>query len=173
MTVPDPATLMRRVALDQASITTLLLPQTALPGLLTAPIFAYEYPRKVAGQPASGYSGHDWSDLLTRRLIELVLITPAGRVASAADQSRAQWSRFRFDVQTYGRTFVSAAAVHWAVYEYFKSLSNVRAVLGGGTALVHDVTVEAGPISFPDPDTDGCPVMVGTYAASVAEQFVA
>lgn len=172
MSVPEPFAAIRRVLLDEETITDLLLPQAALPSLATAPIFAYEYPRKVANAPATGYTGHDWAALLANRSIDLVLITPAGRVQSGGDSSRAPWSRARFDVQCYGRTYASAAAVHWAVYEYLKALSNARATLSDGTALVWDATVEGGLISFPDPQTE-CPVVVGTYAASVAEVAVA
>ena len=172
MTVPEPFAAIRKVLLDEDTITDLLLPQAALPSLATAPIFAYEYPRKIANAPQTGYTGHDWAALLTARSIELVLITPAGRLGSGGDSSRAPWSRARFDVQCLGRTYSTAAAVHWAIYEYLKGLSNVRASLTGGTALVFDVTVEGGPISFPDPTVE-CPVVVGTYAASVAELAVA
>ena len=173
MTVPDVAVMGRLALLGESSVTSLLLPQTALPSLATAPIFAYEYPRKVTGAPATGYTGHDWANLLKNRAIEMVLVTVSGRVNSGADTSRSPWGRVRLDVQTYGRTYLSAAAVHWAIYEYLKELHRVRVALSGGTALLHDVTVEGGPISFPDPDTDGCPVMVGMYAATVAEEYVA
>ena len=173
MSIPDAAVMGRLALLGEATITSLLLPQSALPSLATAPIFAYEYPRKVANAPLTGYTGHDWAALLTQRAIELVLVTVSGRVNSGADTSRAPWGRVRLDVQTYGRTYLSAAAVHWAIYEYLKNLHRVRVALSGGTALLHDVTIEGGPISFPDPDTDGCPVMVGMYAATVAEEYVA
>lgn len=171
MTVPEPFAAIRGVLLGEATVTDLLLPQDALPSLAIAPIFAYEYPRLDPSAPQTAYTGHDWAALLHQRAIEMVLITPAGRVGSDGDASRAPWSRPRFDVQTYGRTYAAAAAVHWAIYEYLKGLSNARAPLTSGTALVYDATVEGGLISFPDPETE-CPVLVGTYAASVAEQFV-
>lgn len=171
MSVPDPMAVIRRVLLDEESVTDLLLPQTQLPSLATAPIFAYEYPRKVTGHPQTGYTGHDWAALLQAKSIEMVLITPSGRIASGSDNSRVPFSRPRFDVQVFGRTFSTAAAVHWAIYEYLKALGQVRAVLSGGTAHLFDCTVEGGPISFPDPDVE-CPVVTGIYAASVAEQYV-
>lgn len=172
MSVPNDIAATRSILLAQASITDLLLPQDAIPSLAVAPIFALGYPRKVTGAPQTGYTGHDWAALLNQRAIEMVLITPAGRVHSGGDDSHAPWSRARLDVQVYGRTYGAASSVHWAIYEYLKALTRVRAVLDGDTALLHDVTVEGGPISFPDPDTEA-PVMVGTYAASVAEEFVA
>lgn len=168
MTVPDPIAAVRLLLLGESSVTSKLLPQSSLPSLATAPIFAYEYPRTVPNAPLTGYTGHDWAALLTNRAIELVLITAAGRINSGGDDSRVPWARVRLDVQTYGRTYMSASAVHWAIYEYLKGLGNVRATLSGGVAPIRDVTVEAGPISFPDPITE-CPVMVGTYAATVVE----
>ena len=171
MTVPDPVHVMSKVLLGESTITGLLLPQAALTGLATPPIFGYEYPRKETGKPASSVLGHDWAGLLKARSIELVLVAPSGRVPSGGDTSRAPWGRPRMDVQVYGRTYAAAATVLLAIHEYLKALSRVRAVLSGGTALLHDVTVEGGPISFPDPDTDS-PVVVGIYAASVAEEFV-
>lgn len=170
MTVPDPLAAMRLLLLGETSVTSKLLPQTALPSLTTAPVFAYEYPRKKAGDPLTVYTGHDWAALLTNRAIELVLITAAGRVNSGGDSSRVPWARIRIDVQTYGRTYLAASAVHWAIYEYLKALGNVRATLSGGVASIRDVTIEAGPITFPDPVTE-CPVMVGTYAVSVIEDL--
>lgn len=171
MTMPDPYHAWRRLLLDRSSITDLLLPQDSLPSLATAPIFAYGYPRKVAGDPATGYTGHDWAALLKARAVRMVLITPSGRVRSGGDTSRAAWSRPRADVQCYGRTESEAGQLRQAIEEYLKQVSRVRAVLSTGTALIHDVTVEGGPISFPDPETDA-PVEVGIYAASVAEEFV-
>jgi hypothetical protein len=173
MTVPDAAVIGRLALLGESSVTSLLLPQAGLPSLASAPIFAYEYPRKVTGAPLTGYTGHDWVNLLKNRAIEMVLVTVSGRVNSSADTTRSPWGRVRLDVQTYGRTYLSAAAVHWAIFDYFKNLHRERVTLSGGTALIHDLTVEGGPISFPDPETDGCPVMVGMYAATVAEEYVA
>jgi len=170
--IPNVCNAIRRILLNQAGITTLLLPQTALAGLTIAPIFAFNYPRKVAGQPATGYTGHDWAALLNQKSIRLVLITPSGRVASGGDSSRAPWSRPRIDIQCYGRTEDDAMTVHLAIEAFLKELSNARAALTGGTALVHDVTVEGGPLLFPDPDTDA-PIATGIYAASFAEQYVA
>lgn len=171
MTVPDPMAAIRAAMLAESSITDLLLPQTTLAELTVAPIFVQAYPRRVAGAPATGYTGHDWSSLLHQRAIEMLLIMPTGRATSGGDTSRALWSRPRFDVMSYGRTFATAGALHWAAYEWLKDLFRVRATLSTGTALIHDVTVEGGPISFVDPDTDS-PVMVGVYAASIAEEFV-
>lgn len=171
MTAPDPMHAIRRVLLDASSVTALLLPQAALPELTEAPIFAYEYPNKIAGQPRTNYLGHDWPALLKARQIELLLITPSGRVGSGGDTSRALWSRPRFDLQAYGRSYSRAAAVLRAAEQYLKALSRVRAVLDDGIALVHDATLEGGPIRFPDPDTDA-PVVVGICAASIAEEFV-
>lgn len=172
MVRPDPYHAMRRVLLNQASITNLLLPQDSIGSLATAPIFAYDYPRKVVAAAPTGYTGHDWVGLLKAKSVKLVLITPSGRVRSAGDESRVPFSRPRMDIQVYGRTDSEAAAVLWAIEDYLKQVGRVRAALTTGVALVHDVTVDGGPISFPDPDTDS-PVMVGIYAASVAEVHVA
>ena len=163
---------MRRVLIDEDSIADLLLPQDALPSLSEPPVFAHQYPRHVAGAPATGYTGHDWAALLTQRAIRLVLITASGRVASGGDTTRAPWSRPRMDIQVYGRTEADAMAVHLAIEAFLKGLSNVRASLTGGVALIRDVTIEGGPIPFPDPDTEA-PVVVGIYAASAIEEFVA
>lgn len=168
----NPYNALRRAMLDETSITSLLLPQTSLPSLATAPIFAHRYPRKVAGAPATGYTGHDWSDLLKQKAIRLVLITASGRVTSAADTTRAPWSRPRMDVQVYGRTEDDAFTVLLAIEEFLKGLSNVRAVLSNGTALIRDVTIEGGPVEFPDPDTDA-PIASGIYAPSMIEVSVA
>lgn len=169
---PDPYAAMRRILLNQASITGLLLPQTSLAGLTTAPIFALSYPRKVTGAPATGYTGHDWAALLNQKAIRMVLITASGRVTSGGDRSRAPWSRPRMDIQSFGRTPGDAMTVHLAVEAFLKALSDERAVLSGGSALIRDCTVEGGPLSFVDPDTDA-PEVVGIYAASFVEQFVA
>jgi hypothetical protein len=71
----------------------------------------------------------------------------------------------------YGRSEFAAMRLLLTAEEFLKNLSQRRAVLPDGTALVYDVTVEGGPIPFPDPDTEA-PVAVGIYAATVAEQFV-
>lgn len=172
MAMPDPFAAMRQVLLGESSITSLLLPQAALPGLLVAPIFALGYPRKVAGQPATGYTGHDWAALFNQKAIRAILITSSGRVASGGDASRAPWSRPRMDLQFYGRTEADAMAVYLATEPVLKALSNRRAVLSGGTALLRDVTVEGGPLIFPDPETDA-PIVTGIYAPSFIEEFVA
>ena len=172
MSVPEPMAVIRRVLLDEASITSLLLPQTALPSLATAPIFAYEYPRKVTNAPQTGYTGHDWAALLNQKAIRMVLITASGRVSSGGDSSRAPWSRRRMDVQVYGRSEDDAMNVLLEIEAVLKELGQARAVLTAGTALIYDVTVEGGPIPFPDPDTDA-PIATGIYAASFAEQYVA
>jgi len=169
---PDPYKAMRVVLLGQASITSLLLPQAQLPTLAVAPIFAYKYPRKVPGQPLTGYTGHDWAALLNQLAICLVLITPSGRVQSGGDTTRAQWSRPRMDIQVYARTESEAMDIHLAIEEFLKGLSNARATLADGVASIRDVTIEGGPIEFPDPDTDA-PIVTGIYAASFAEQYVA
>jgi hypothetical protein len=171
VSVPDPYAALVKAMSAEDSITDLLLPQAALPGLTVPPIFALSYPRKEAGVPAGDVRSFDWTALLQARAIRMLLISPSGRVPSGGDTSRAPWSRPRFDVLSYGPTYSAASAAHWAVYAFLKDLSRVRAVLSSGTALIHDATVEGGPISFPDPDTDS-PVMVGIYAASMAEEFV-
>lgn len=172
MAIPDPQHAMRVWLLSRSAVTSLLLPQTALPSLAVAPIFAYDYPRKVAGAPATGATGHDLAALLNQKAIRLVLISPSGRVQSGGDTTRAPWSRPRMDVQIYGRSASDAMAVHLAIEEELKALSNARATLAGGVASIRDVTVEGGPIEFPDPDTDA-PIVTGIYAASFAEQYVA
>jgi hypothetical protein len=168
----NPYDAIRRILLNEASITSLLLPQTALPSLATAPVFVSAYPRKVTNAPATGYTGHDWAALLNQKAIRLVLITASGREPSGGDRARAPWSRRRFDVQCYGRTEADAMVVHLAIEEFLKALANKRAVLSTGTALIRDVTVEGGPLEFPDPDTDA-PIVTGIYAASAIEENVA
>lgn len=170
---PDPMAVIRLAMLGESSITDLLLPQAALPGLTEdAPIFAYEYPRKESGKPTTAYTGHDWAALLQARSIRMVLLMPSGRRPSTGDNSRAPIQAPRFDVWSFGRTKGDATIVHWAVYAYLKNLSRVRAVLSTGTALLHDVVIEGGPITFNDQDTDA-PVVLGTYSADVAEEYVA
>lgn len=171
MTAPDPYHAMRRILLDEASVTSRLLPQASIPGLLVPPIFAYEYPRKVAGIAATDYRGHDWAGLLSQRTVKLILITPSGRVRSGGDESRSRWSRPRMDIQFYGRTDSEAMDLLYTVEPFLKDLSRKRAVLSTGTVLIHDVTIEGGPLLFPDPDTEA-PVAVGIYAPSVGEVFV-
>ena len=170
--IADPYAAMRRILLAESSITDLLLPQDALPGLATAPIFALGYPRQVTGAAATGYTGHDWNALLQRRAIRMVLITPSGRVGSGGDDSRAPWGRPRMDVQCYGRSEGDAMALHLTVEAFMKQLDNARAVITAGTARIADVTVDGGPISFPDPDTDA-PIVTGIYAASAIGVTVA
>lgn len=172
MTFPDPYNALRVWMLSRSAITSLLLPQTSLPSLAVAPIFAHEYPRKAAGAPLTVATGHDLTALLNQKSIRLVLITASGRLQSGGDSTRAPWSRPRMDVQVYGRTQADAMLVHLAIEEELKALSNARATLSGGVASIRDVTVEGGPIEFPDPDTDA-PIVTGIYAASFAEQYVA
>src|SRR5690606_21030243 len=102
---------MRRILLDEDSVTDLLLPQTALPSLVLPPIFAGNYPRKVAGASPTLYTGHDWHELLTNRAIRMVLITASGRLDSGGDSSRAPWSRPRMDIQCFGPTENDAMTV--------------------------------------------------------------
>lgn len=168
----NPYNAMRRVLLDESSITALLLPQSALPSLAIAPIFAGNYPRKVTNAPATGYTGHDWAVLLQQQAIRMILITPSGRIASGGDASRAPWGRPRMDIQCFGRTEDDAMTVHFAVERFLKALSNVRAALTGGTALIRDVTIEGGPIAFPDPTTEA-PEAVGIYGVTFIEEAVA
>lgn len=172
MAVPDPYAAMRRILLDEESLTDLLLPQSSLTGLTVAPIFALSYPRKVAGAPATGYTGHDWAALLNQRAIRMVLITASGRVASVGDNSRVPFSRPRMDIQCYGRSESDAMTVHLAIYGFLKDMANARASLTGSTALLYDVTIEGGPLAFVDPVTEA-PEVVGIYAATAAELSVA
>jgi hypothetical protein len=172
MTTPDPYHVMRVALLGEASVTGLLLPQASLPTLAVAPIFAYRYPRKVAGAPLTGSTGHDFADLLHRREVALVVIRPSGRVPSGGDTSRAQWSRPRMDIEVMARTDSQAMAIHLAIEAFLKALLSQRVTLAAGVALLYDVTVEGGPIDFDDPETEA-PEVVGIYAASVAEVFVA
>lgn len=166
MSPPDGLFTVRRALLDESSITDTLLPQSALPGLAAAPIFAYEYPRKSASQP------HDYAALLASRAIRMLLLMPSGRRPSVGDRSRAPFGAPRFDLWSFGRTMSDATVAYWAAYEFLKELSRVRAVLSTGTALIHDVVIEGGPISFLDPDTDA-PVVLGTYSVDLAEEYVA
>lgn len=172
MSVPDPFAAMRAILLGESSITDLLLPQTALPSLTVAPIFALNYPRKVVGDPQTGYTGHDWAALLNQKAVRLVLITSAGREPSGGDNSRVPFSRPRMDIQCYGRSESDAMTVHLTIEAFLKQLGQARAVLSGGTVRIADVTVSGGPLVFPDPDTDA-PIVTGTYAASWIEEFVA
>jgi hypothetical protein len=170
---PDAYNAIRRVLLNETSVTTLLLPQASLTGLTEgAPIFAYEYPRKKVGAAATVYIGHDWAALLKALSVKLLLVSPSGRVPSGGDTSRALWSRPRFDLLSFAPTKSQAMQVLLTAEKYLKALSRVRATLTGGAALVHDVTIEGGPINFVDPDV-ACPVVVGIYAASIAEEWVA
>ena len=172
MNEPDAYNAIRRVLLDEETVTDLLLPQDALTGLTSPPIFGYEYPRQDPAAAATSYLGHDWAALLKARVVKLLVVSPSGRVPSGGDTSRALWSRPRFDLLSYAPTYSLAMQVLLTAEKYLKSLSRVRAQLTGGYALVHDVTVEGGPIRFVDPDVD-CPVAVGIYAASFAEEWVA
>lgn len=164
--LPNAPNAIRRILLDESSVADLLDDQDALPGLAVPPIFAFEYPRKTAAQV------HDYAALLSQRAIRLLLVSPSGRVPSGGDSSRALWSRPRFDLLSYAPTYSIAMTVLLAAEKHLKALTRVRASLSDGTALVHDCTIEGGPISFADPDTD-CPVVVGIYAASLAEEYVA
>lgn len=172
MSVPNAIAAMRKILLAQSSITSLLLPQTAIPNLATAPIFALAYPRKAVGAAQTGYTGHDWAALLNQQAIRMVLITPAGRIRSGGDESYASWSRPRMDVQCFAPTEGDAFTVHDEIEAFLKSLASERAVLTGGSALIRDTTVEGGPLSFDDPTTE-CPEVVGTYGASFIEEWVA
>jgi hypothetical protein len=163
--LPNAPNAIRRILLDESSVAGLLDDQDALPGLATPPIFAFEYPRKTAQQP------HDYAALLSQRSIRLLLVSQSGRVPSGGDTSRALWSRPRFDLLSYAPTYSIAMAVLLAAEKHLKALSRARAALTDGTVLVHDVTVEGGPINFVDPDVE-CPVVVGIYAASFAEEYV-
>ena len=170
--IADPYAAMRRILLDESSVTSLLLPQSQLPNLATAPIFALGYPRKVANAPQTGYTGHDWTALLQAKAIRMVLITASGRVASGGDDSRAPWGRPRMDIQCYGRSESDAMTVHLTIEAFLKSLSDARAAITAGTVRIADVTVDGGPIEFPDPDTDA-PIVTGIYAASAIGVTVA
>ena len=172
MSVPNDIAATRLILLGESSITDLLLPQDKLPSLTVAPIFALAYPRKVTGAPQTGYTGHDWAALLAQKAVRIVVIRPAGRIASGADESRAPWSRRRQDIEVYGPTEGDALVVLDAIEVFLKGASNERAVLSGGTALIRDYTVEGGPLQFPDPTTEA-PEAVGTYGASFIEEFVA
>lgn len=172
MSVPNDIAATRAILLAESSVTSLLLPQTSLPNLATAPIFALAYPRKEEGAPQTGYTGHDWAALLNQKAVRLVVIRPSGRINSGADASYAPWSRRRQDIEVYGRTEGDALLVLDAIEAFLKSASNQRAVLPGGTALIRDYTIEGGPLQFPDPVTEA-PEAVGTYGASFVEEFVA
>lgn len=172
MSVPNDIAATRQILLGASSVTSLLLPQTAIPNLATAPIFALAYPRKEVGAPQTGYTGHDWAALLNQKAVRIVVVRPSGRIASGGDQSRAPWSRRRQDIEVYGRTEGDAMVVLDAIEAFLKGASNARAVLSGGTALIRDFTVEGGPLQFPDPVTEA-PEAVGTYGASFIEEFVA
>lgn len=172
MTAANPYNALRVIMLGEASITSELLPQAALPNLATAPIFVGRYPRKREGVAQTAYEGHDWAALLHQQAIKMILITASGRAASGGDTTRAPWSRPRMDVQAFGRDEDEALGLLLIVEAFLKELSNARAALATGTVLIRDVTVEGGPIEFPDPETEA-PEAVGIYAASAIEEFVA
>ena len=163
--MPDPVNAVRLALLGQSAITSLLLPQTALPGLATAPIFGYEWPAKTAQQT------HDYTALLGQRVIRLVVISPAGR-RPMQDAGYAPIGAPRFDVLSYGRTKSDAAVAAHAIHEYLRQLDRARVVMTAGDALIHSAIVESGPIAFTDQDTN-TPVVSYTYSAAIAEEFVA
>lgn len=163
---PDPLAIIRSALLGATTVTDVLLPQASLPSATTAPIFAYEYPRKSASQP------FDYAALLASRSIRLVLLMPAGRRPGQGDASYAPIQAPRFDVWSFGRSRGDATVAYWAVYAFFKNLSRVRAEISTGTTLLHDVVVEGGPLSFNDTDTDA-PVVLGTFSADVSEEYLA
>lgn len=172
MSVPNDIAATRTILLGQASITALLLPQDAIPNLTVAPIFALGYPRKVVGAPQTGYTGHDWAALLNQQAVHIVVVRPSGRINSGGDDSYAPWSRRRQDIEVYGRTAGEALVILAEIEAFLKSASNQRAVQSGGAALIRDYTVEGGPLQFDDPVTEA-PEAVGTYGASLIEEFVA
>lgn len=128
-------------------------------------IFAYEYPAKTATQTI------DYAAQLAAKARRLIVIQPAGR-KPLQDQGYALIGAPRFDVWNYGRTKSDAAALYWITHAFLKDLANARATLSGGVVSIRSVTVEAGPFPITDQDTNA-PVVVGTYAAVAAEEFVA
>lgn len=172
MSVPNHYNAVARLLRDEATVGGTLLPQASLPSLATPPVFALNYPRKDPSAPATSLLGHDWAALLHQRAIRMILITASGRVPSGGDTTRAPWGRPRMDVQCYGRTDSEAMDLWLACEAYLKELSNARAVLSAGTVLIRDVTIEGGPIEFPDPETEA-PEAVGIIAASAIQEFVA
>lgn len=157
---PDAVNAVRAALLADATVRA-----AAEIGVTGNAIFAYEYPAKTAGQPI------DYAAELSARTRRLVLLKPAGR-RRLQDQGYALIGAPRFDVWNYGRSGNDAAALHWITYAFLKDLADARVTLSGGVVSIRSVLVEAGPIDFIDPDTNA-PVVVGTYAAPVAEEFVA
>lgn len=172
MSVPNDIAATRLILLGEESITDELLPQASIPNLAIAPIFALGYPRKESGKPQTVYAGHDWAGRLAAKDVRIVVVRPSGRIRSGGDESRAPWSRRRQDIEVYGRTEGEAAALLDLIEAFLKSVSNARAVMPDGTALVRDYTIEGGPLNFPDPVTEA-PEAVGIYGASFIEAFVA
>lgn len=172
MSQPNAYNATAAVLRGAAPISALLKPQTALPNLVTVPVFALNYPRLDPAQPQTRLDGHDWATLLHQKVIRMILITPSGRVASGGDSTRAPWGRPRMDVQAFGRTDNDAMELLLEALAYLKQVSNAHAVLSGGTVRFGDYTIEGGPIEFPDPETEA-PEAVGIVAASLIEEFVA
>lgn len=157
---PDPLNALRAMMAADATVKA-----ATEVGVTGNAIFAYGYPAKTAQQPI------DYAAELSAHTRRLVLLRPAGRKPMQT-QGNALIGAPRFDVWNYGRTASDAAALYWITHAFLKDLADERVTLSGGLVSVRSVTVEAGPFSFTDQDTNA-PVMVGTYAAVAAEEFVA
>lgn len=139
------------------TIRTYLLGQTGISTMTSSRVYAYKIPRQVVDGGLSR---------------SILLVRPSGRSRSVGDYSRALIGRPRFDLWCYGATEDEAFALLWLAHELLKELSRERVELQGGDALLHDVVVEGGPLSFDDPDSDA-PVALGVYSADIAEEYLA
>lgn len=146
MTMPDPMHTIRVWLANQSAVST----------PTEGRVYAYRVPRHVVD-----------GGLLRK----ILLVRPSGRSPSVGDRSRALIGRPRFDLWAYGETEDEAFALLWAAHELLKELSRERVELADGDALLHDVVVEGGPLSFDDPDSDA-PVALGVYSADIAEEYL-
>lgn len=158
--MPDPLNAIRALMVADATVKA-----AAEVGVSGNAIFAYEWPARTATQTI------DYSAQLAQRARRLIVLKPAGR-RRLQDMGYALISAPRFDVWNYGRSANDAAALHAVTYAFLKDLADEQPTLSGGLVSVRSVTVEAGPFDFLDPDVNA-PVVVGTYAAVIAEEFVA
>lgn len=100
-----------------------------------------------------------------------IVLTPAGRVPSAGDNSYIEIGRVRVDVRCYGADPFEALALYLAAHDAMKGIVPHVVVTDAGDVMLHNATVSAGPFALRDPDTDW-PFVMGVYGVSYHEAIV-
>jgi hypothetical protein len=128
----------------------------------------------------SGYaSGRVWGIELPRDEIDNdlgprdnIVLSLAGRVPSAGDNSYIKVGRVRVDVRVYGADPLSAWELYLVVHDALKAIRPHTVTTDAGDVLLDNCVATAGPFTLRDPDIDW-PFVLGVFGVHYHEEAIA